>query len=164
MCYNRGVMDVFCLLLSFLLILAGVIGCVVPMLPGPAIAYCGVLALLPTRFAPSTTACIAFGVACAVVLALDYVVPAYGAKRFNCSRMGVAGCMAGTFVGMFFMPWGVIAGPFIGAVVGEIAVGKRFAASLVGGMGALLGFLCGTLLKVVYCAVCAGWCLAVLWR
>ncbi len=157
-------MDILCAVFSFLLILVGVVGCVVPMLPGPAIAYCGVLALLPSGFAPSTAVCIAFGVACAVVLALDYVVPAYGAKRFNCSRTGVAGCMVGTVAGIFFMPWGVVAGPFVGAVVGEVASGKRFAASLVGGMGALLGFLCGTLLKVVYCAACAGWCIAALWR
>lgn len=157
-------MDILCALLSFLLILIGILGCVLPMLPGPAIAYCGVLALIPSRFAPSVTACVVFGAACLVVLVLDYVVPAYGAKRFNCSRMGVAGCMVGTVVGVFFMPWGVVAGPFIGAVAGEILAGKRLSASLWGGTGALLGFLCGTLAKIVYCAACAGWCVVALLR
>ncbi len=157
-------MDILCLSISLLLILVGAIGCVVPVLPGPALAYCGVLALLPSGHAPSVSVCVAFGVGCAVALALDYVVPAYGAKRFNCSRLGVAGCVAGTVVGMFFMPVGIVAGPFVGAVVGEVVSGKRVRASLLGGVGALLGFLCGTLIKFVYCAICAGWCVAALWR
>ena len=66
--------------------------------------------------------------------------------------------MAGTLLGLFFMPWGVIVGPFIGAVLGEVIAGKKFAASMKGGFGALLGFLFGITLKLTYCAVCAGWC------
>ena len=153
-------MDILCAVASAILLAVSFVGCAVPVLPGPVLAFCGVLALLPTRFAPAMHTCLAFGVAVAVVLVLDYVVPAFGAKKFNCSRWGIFGCMAGTLVGIFFVPWGVLVGPFVGAVVGELIAGKKFGSSLKGGFGALLGFIFGVALKLAYCATCAGWCIA----
>lgn len=144
---------------SCLFLVLGLLGCVIPVIPGPALSYAAMLLLLPTRFAPSVGECAAYGVACAVVLLLDYVVPAMGAKKFDCSRWGVAGCMIGTVVGMFFGFLGLILGPFLGAMSGEIMAGKNFSSSLKGGFGAFLGFVSGVLIKVTYCAVCAAWCL-----
>ena len=109
--------------------------------------------------APSVGACVLFGIGCVAVLVLDTVVPALGAKRFKCSRWGVAGCMIGTVVGMFFGVLGLVSGPFIGAVSGEIVAGRSFPESVRGGLGAFLGFLSGVLLKMVYCAICSGWCI-----
>ncbi|MBE6396623.1 MAG: DUF456 domain-containing protein [Lentisphaerae bacterium] len=156
-------MDAVCLVLavtgSSLLLVLGLLGCVAPVIPGPALSYAAMLLLLPTRFAPSVGECVAYGVACAVVLFLDSVIPAMGAKKFNCSRWGVAGCMIGTVVGMFFGFTGLIFGPFLGAMAGELVAGKNFLSSLKGGFGAFLGFVFGVLVKVVYCAVCAVWCL-----
>ena len=133
------------------------VGCVVPVLPGPALAFGGLLALMPSSFAPTTQTYIWFGAACAGVLVLDYVVPAFGAKKFNCSKWGVFGCIVGTLVGIFFVPWGILVGPFAGAVVGELIAGKKFSSSLKGGFGALLGFVFGVALKLAYCACCVGW-------
>ena len=138
------------------------VGCVVPVVPGPALAYGGLLVLMPSSFAPTTQTYIWFGVACVVVLVLDYVVPAFGAKKFNCSKWGIFGCVVGTLVGIFFVPWGILVGPFAGAVVGELIAGKKFASSLKGGFGALLGFIFGVALKLAYCATCAGWFVAML--
>ena len=60
--------------------------------------------------------------------------------------------MAGTILGLFFMPWGIIIGPFLGAVIGELIGGnKDLAHALRAGIGCLIGFLVGTLLKVVVC-------------
>ena len=59
--------------------------------------------------------------------------------------------MAGTLLGLFFMPWGVIVGPFIGAVVGEMLGGQDLSHAIRAGIGTLLGFLVGTLLKVIVC-------------
>lgn len=151
-------MDIVCVIAAAVLIVVAFVGCVVPVLPGPALALCGVLSLLPSRFAPTTQTCVLFGVACAVVLVLDYLVPAFGAKKFNCSRWGVFGCLVGTIVGIFFAPLGLLLGPFIGAMLGEVIAGKNFAAAMKGGFGALLGFLFGVTLKFAYCAACAGWC------
>ncbi len=153
-------MDILWIVLAALLVAVSFVGCVIPVMPGPVFAFLGVLALLPSKFAPTPQACVFLGVVGAVVLLLDYVVPAFGARKFNCSRWGIFGCMAGTIVGIFFVPWGVLVGPFIGAVMGELIAGKKFASSLKGGFGALLGFIFGVALKLAYCATCAGWCIA----
>ncbi len=151
-------MDILWIVLSALLVAVSFVGCVIPVLPGQVFAFAGVLALLPSKFAPDTHTCVLFGVAGAVVLLLDYIVPAFGARKFNCSRWGIFGCFAGTLVGIFFVPWGVLVGPFVGAVIGELIAGKKFGSSLKGGFGALLGFIFGVALKLAYCATCAGWC------
>ena len=157
-------MDIVYVIIAAVLIVVSFVGCAVPVLPGPVLAFCGVLTLLPSRFAPSTQTCVLLGVACAVVLVLDYVVPAFGAKKFNCSRWGIFGCFVGTIVGIFFAPLGLLFGPFVGAVLGEVIAGKNFSASLKGGFGALLGFLFGITLKLAYCATCAGWYVVAVWR
>ena len=161
-------MDVVYLVLvvavSALLSILGLLGCVAPGIPGPLLSYVAMLCFLPTRFAPSVGECVAYGVACLIVLLLDYLIPAMGAKRFNCSRWGVAGCMIGMVVGMFFGFCGLILGPFIGAMAGELVAGKNFLSSLKGGFGAFLGFVFGVLIKVVYCVVCAAWCLLVFFK
>ena len=161
-------MDILCELIGFgvaaFLLAVGMLGCLLPVIPGPFISYAALFVMLGTRFAPSASELTVFGIACAVVTLLDYVVPALGAKKFNCSRWGVAGCVIGTAVGMFFGVLGIVLGPFLGAVAGEIAAGKNFVSSMRGGFGAFLGFVFGVLLKIAYCVACAGWCVAALFR
>ena len=156
-------MDIVCsisvIAVSSLLLLFGLLGCVIPVIPGPILSYAAMLVLLPTRFV-SFIECIVYGVACLLVVVLDYVVPAFSAKKFNCSRYGVIGCVIGTVIGIFYGFSGLLLGPFLGAMAGELLSGKRFVSSMKGGFGAFLGFLFGVLIKVVYCAVCAGWCIS----
>ena len=148
-------MDVVWLILGGLLLAAGMIGCIVPVIPGPVVAYCGILCLLPTAHAPSSAAIWAFGALTMVAMVLDSVVPALGATKFRCSRAGVFGCVVGTVVGMFFFPLGLLLGPFLGAVAGELLAGKTVRESVWGGFGAFLGFLLGTFLKFAACAAMA---------
>ena len=140
-------------ILAGLLLLIGFVGCVVPVLPGPIIGYCGLLALIPTEKCPSTLMLVTMGLVVAAVTIADYVVPAIGAKKFNCSRWGTAGCFAGTIVGIFFVPIGILIGPFLGAFLGELIAMKPIGAALKGGLGAFLGFLSGVFLKVLACVV-----------
>ena len=144
---------------SGLLLIFGLLGCVVPVIPGPLLSYVAMLVLIPTRFSPTLAECIVYGLACVVVSVLDYIVPLIGAKKFNCTRWGVAGCVIGTVAGLFLGFWGLIVCPFLGAMLGEIVAGKNLKASFKGGFGAFAGFVAGVLLKVVYCIVCTGWCL-----
>ena len=146
-------MSVVMLSVAIVLMIVGLIGCLIPIVPGPAVAYCGLLCMIPTSKAPSSLAIVAFGVAALVVTVLDYVVPTLGAKRFKCSKFGTWGCVIGTLVGIFFFPLGLLLGPFCGAVLGELLARKRAGEALWGGLGAFLGFLSGVLLKVVFCAV-----------
>ena len=157
-------MDMLFVILASTLAVLSFVGCVVPILPGPLFAYCAMLALLPTKFAPAMHTCVAFGAGCAAVLVLDWIVPAMGARRFNCSKAGVLGCAAGTVVGLFFAPVGLVAGPFAGAVIGELIAGKRLSDSVKGGFGALLGFLCGVAVKISYCTACVIWCACMVLR
>ena len=149
--------DVAFIAVGGLCLLVGFVGCVVPVLPGVALAYASLLALIPTPHALPRERLVVAGALALVAIVLDYVVPAVGAKRFHCSRWGVFGCMAGTFVGLFFAPFGIVLGPFLGAVAGELVAGKEASAALRGGFGAFLGFLCGVLLKFAVCTLFAFW-------
>ena len=140
-------MDYFCYCLGGLLLLVGFVGCVVPVLPGPVCGLLALCALWPTPAALAPASLAAVGAVVALVMVLDYVVPALGAKKFDCSRWGVFGCLVGTLVGVFFFPWGLLLGPFGGAFVGELVAGKTTAAAVKGGFGALLGFLVSVVLK-----------------
>ncbi len=129
------------------------IGCVVPVIPGPALAFAGLLCArgIAPHNAPSMrtlAVALAFVV---VVTVLDYVVPALGARKFNCGKLGVFGCVVGTIVGLFFMPIGLLVGPFLGAMVGELIAGKEVRQSLKGAVGAFLGYAAGILLKLLCC-------------
>ena len=141
-------MDYFCYCLGGLLLLVGFVGCIVPVLPGPVCALLALGALLPTAAALPMGLLAAACAVTAAVLVLDYVVPALGAKKFDCSRWGVFGCLAGTLVGVFFFPWGLVLGPFLGAFAGELVAGKSGSAAFRGGFGALLGFLATVVLKL----------------
>ena len=145
-------MSTIMLILAACLAAVGIVGCFIPVVPGPLLSYCGVLCLLSTDAPPSMTALVAFGAATIVVLILDYVIPMVGAKRFNCSKFGVLGVAVGTIVGLFFFPLGLVLGPFLGAFIVELIVKKSIADAALGGSGALLGFLASVLVKMLLCA------------
>ena len=145
-------MDILLISLSFLCLLIGFAGCILPVLPGAPLSYAGLLLLHFTdRVQFSTSQLLVWLVVVIVVQVLDYVVPLLGARYSGGSRWGTRGCLAGTIVGLFFMPWGIVLGPFLGAVAGELLGGRRTSEALRSGLGSLAGFLLGTVLK---CAVC----------
>ena len=115
--------------LAGILLLIGFVGCVVPVLPGPIIAYCGLLTLILTEKCPSTLTLVTMGLVVAAVTVADYVVPAIGARKFDCSRWGTFGCFVGTIAGLFFVPLGILLGPFLGAFLGELIARKPVGAA-----------------------------------
>ena len=145
-------MDILLIVLAFLLLVAGIAGCVLPVLPGPPLAYAGMLLLHLTDNVHFTTPQLVIWLVVVIVLqVVDYITPLLGSKYSGGTSFGNRGCMAGTLLGLFFMPWGVIVGPFIGAVVGEMLGGQDLSHAIRAGIGTLLGFLVGTLLKVIVC-------------
>ena len=137
--------------------LAGFLGCFLPVLPGPAIAYAALFVLYAFGCPPTMAQLIVGGVVLIVVTLVDYVLPSVCAKRFQCSRWGVFGCFVGSIVGLFFMPLGIVLGPFLGTVAGELIAGKNMAASVRGGFGALLGFVLCLGLKLAAVGLYAWW-------
>lgn len=144
--------DVLIYIVSFLLFVGGIVGCVLPVLPGTPLAYAGLLLLHFTGRADfSTTQLVTWLIIVVVLQIVDYITPLLGSKYSGGTDFGNRGCMAGTILGMFFMPWGIILGPFIGAVAGEVLGGRDLPYAIKAGIGSLLGFLFGTLMKVVVC-------------
>ena len=154
-------MDIFLITLGIILLIIGLIGCFLPVLPGPPIAY---LALVVLDFSDQvyfTWGQLIFWLILVIIIQVaDYFVPTLGVKKFGGTKYGTWGCLAGTLIGIFiFPPWGILVGPFAGAVIGELLSGKEAKHALKAGLGAFLGFLFGTILKImlwgwfVYCFI-----------
>ena len=133
------------------LTIAGILGCVLPLVPGPPLNFLGLLLLhFTSRVQFSTQFLLLWGIITATVYFLDLVIPAWGTKKFGGSKKGVWGSMIGLLIGMFFFPpLGIIIGPFAGAVVGELISGKDSGMALKSGFGSFLGFIAGTLIKLI---------------
>lgn len=147
-------MDIFLLILAFVCMVVGIIGCIVPGLPGTPIAYIGMwIAQASEKVDFSWQVLLIWGIVTVVVTVLDYVVPAWGTKQFGGSKYGVWGSTIGVFVGLFGGAWGVILGPLLGAVIGELLGGKAAREAIRAGWGSFIGLLTGTILKLI----CCGW-------
>lgn len=147
-------MDILWLVIAILLMIAGLIGCLLPFLPGPPLSYIGLLVMQLRSDAPFTTKFLWIWAAITVVVTvLDYVIPLYGTKRFGGTKYGIWGCTIGLVVGLFVPPWGLIIGPFIGAFIGEVIGNTNSEHALKAAFGSFLGFLFGTLLKLIASAV-----------
>lgn len=144
-------MEVLLVILGIILILIGLVGCVIPGLPGPPLAYLGILLQVFQSDKPFTTRfLIIWAIITIIVSVLDYVVPAIGTKKFGGSKRGIWGSIVGLFVGIFFFPpVGLIIGPFLGAFLGELTGGKETLAALKAGFGSFMGFIAGVSLKLV---------------
>lgn len=144
-------MDIFLLVLGIVLQLVGIAGCVLPIIPGPIISYLGLLALHFSRYADYSPAFLIIFAAVAIgVQIIDTVVPIWGTKKYGGSKAGIWGATIGLVIGIFFFPpFGIIVGPFIGAVAVELLKGRSERDSLRAGWGAVVGFLLGTGIKLI---------------
>lgn len=135
----------------------GFAGCFVPALPGPAISYAALWFLYAMGYPPSTSRLVVGAVVTIAVSVVDNILPSLFARKCKCSRWGVFGCFAGGIIGLFFMPFGILLGPFIGTVAGELVSGKKAAESLRGGLVSLIGFVFCLWLKLVAVGLFAWW-------
>ena len=153
-------MDLFLAISALLLAAVGIIGCIVPVIPGNALSYVALLLLACTDYAPLDAASLVLWlVVTVVVMTLDFILPAWMTRRFGGTRAGAVGATVGIFVGIFlFPPFGVLFGPFFGAVLGELSRDKNDTArALRSGFGSFLAFVVGTGIKLA----AAGWIFAV---
>ena len=170
-------MTVVLLVLGGLLLLAAFVGCVLPIVPGPPLAFGAlvVLGLASGWATPAAAALIAMGVGAALVTALDYLLPPAVARRVGGTRAGMVGAVVGMIVGTVLLPpFGAIGGAFLGAVAGEIIGGRlrpdrsrdfkdpddpdtanEGTNPLQAGMGVFAGTLLGVALKLAYTSVAA---------
>lgn len=159
-------MDILLFVLGIILLLVGIVGCILPILPGQAVAFLSLILLRfmdPPRLDGDTIWTMA-GIMILVTV-LDYIVPIYGTKKFGGTKRGVWGSTIGLIFGIFILPsivvlgpfgvFGIILGPFVGAYIGEATGNRDSKESLIAAIGSFIGFLTGTFLKLVYSGVCA---------
>lgn len=150
-------MDVLWIVLGVILMLTGLVGCILPFLPGPPLCYVALL-LQQLQSAPPYTDdfLLTWAAITIIVTGLDYVIPVYGTKKFGGTKYGMWGCVIGLIAGLWLGPLGLIAGPFAGAFIGELIGNAQSDHALRAALGSFIGFLLGTLLKLVACFV-MGW-------
>jgi uncharacterized protein YqgC (DUF456 family) len=140
------------IILGIILVLVGIVGSLLPLLPGPPIALAGMLLQLFREPAPFSSRFYWIWVVIVVIsLVLDYLVPIWGTKRFGGTKYGAWGCTLGFLLAFWMGPWGVIFGPFLGAFAGEMIGGKNSKKSFRAALGSFVGFLLGSFLKIIIC-------------
>lgn len=146
-------MDIVLIILAAICLLLGLAGSILPLLPGPPLSYIGLLLLHFTDRVQFTTAQLLVWLGIVIFVSLlDYIIPTLGVKKWKGSKWGTWGCLIGTILGLFvFPPWGIIIGPFAGAVIGELLGGKKSNDAVRSGFGAFAGFIVGTALKFAVC-------------
>ena len=130
--------------------LVGLIGALLPVLPGPVLVFAGLLLASWVdgfaRVGPITLLLLALMTA--GVYLVDFLAGAYGVDRTGASRRAVVGAVLGSLTGLFFGLPGLILGPFLGAVAGEYTVRRRLGQAGRAGAGAWLGLVLGAIAKM----------------
>jgi uncharacterized protein len=140
------------IILGILLTIVAIAGSILPLIPGPPIAYVGLLIQQLREDKPFTTNFLIFWAALVVLsMILDYLIPIWGTKKFGGTKYGVWGCTLGFLAAFWLGPWGVIIGPFVGAFLGEMIAQDNSKAAFKSALGSFVGFLLGSFLKLVIC-------------
>jgi uncharacterized protein YqgC (DUF456 family) len=143
-------MDIALIIIGSILLLAGLVGCLLPVLPGPPLAYVSLLILQFTDKEPfSVNFLVIWAVVTTIIVLADYYIPIWGTKRFGGTKGGTWGATIGLVLGLFlFPPFGIIIGPFAGAYIGELINGQDNNLALRSAVGSFIGFLAGTVMKL----------------
>lgn len=144
-------LNVLMTLAILVLFVVGIVGCFVPVIPGPPLAA---LSIVGAFFCKWNNIALWVMILCIVVsiasVVLDNILPAIMTKKAGGSKAGTRGCTIGLIIGMFIGPWGIIIGPFCGALIGELIHDhSQFKKCLKAAGGAFLGFLAGVGQKLI---------------
>jgi uncharacterized protein len=137
-------------LIAGILMLVGIAGTVLPALPGLPLVFAGMLlAAWAGDFREvGWVPLVILGLLTVLSLGIDLLATSIGAKRVGASRLAVIGAVLGTFAGLFFGPVGLFAGPFVGALGGELIHGREVRKAAKVGFGTWLGIVFGVVLKL----------------
>ncbi|MGB5101788.1 MAG: DUF456 domain-containing protein [Steroidobacteraceae bacterium] len=142
--------DFWLWLLAGLLVLVGLAGSVLPALPGVPLVFGGLLlaAWIDDFERVTWLPLVVLGVLTAVSFLIDFVATALGAKRVGATRLAIVGALLGTVAGVFLGIPGLILGPFVGAVAGEMISHGKVEQATRAGLATWMGLIFGTLSKV----------------
>ena len=158
-------MDYILFVLAVVVIIIGFVGDIIPGIPGTPVSYLALLLVHWTeRVSYSPQFLLVTGLICVVITVLDYIVPVWGTKKFGGTKAGARGSTIGLIVSILVLPAlgivigpfgiiGLLGGPFVGAYIGEKSAGAQDNMAWRSAFGSFIGFLTGTLMKVVYTIV-----------
>ena len=145
--------------ITLLIMAVGLVGTVLPVIPGIILIYAGYLLYgFATGWQAYGLAAIAsWSVVTALVLLLDFYAGAIGARKYGASRSGTWGSLIGGLIGMLAAGFpGLILGPFVGATAGELLRGRSHREALRSGWGAFMGIMVGSVIKIAVGVVMIG--------
>lgn len=136
--------------LAIALIIVGVIGTFLPVLPGAALVFAGMLlaAWIDHFQRIGWITLTILGALTALVFVIDILAAFLGAKRVGASRLALVGAAVGALVGLFFGFVGILVAPFVGAVIGELIARGQIERAARVGFGTWLGMAVGALAKI----------------
>lgn len=157
--------DIFLLFIAALFMLLGIVGSMLPILPGPLTSWVGLLIFHLTDAVPMNWTFLTITLVIAILIwLLDYVIPALGTKKFGGSKYGMIGTSIGLIVGVLSpIPGGIIIGPFVGAFLGELINKSDSKTALKAAFGSFLGFLASTFIKFIVAIIYLGLFIAKIW-
>ncbi|MCC5923090.1 MAG: DUF456 domain-containing protein [Crocinitomicaceae bacterium] len=147
-------MDYVFLILASVFLIGGLIGSLLPVIPGPPLSWIGLLFIYFCSFITwDVNWLIITAIIAVVITILDFIIPAQGTKKMGGTKYGIWGTNIGLLVGIFTpIPMGIVVGPFVGAFIGELLQDhKDKSRAIKAAFGAFLGFLMSTFLKLVFC-------------
>ena len=139
------------IVLGLFFMVAGLAGCILPLIPGPPLSFFGLIILsFAKNWEPfSFPFLIVMAGLTMLVTVLDYIVPAAGARKYGASKSGVWGSIIGMLAGLFFFPpWGMLLGALAGALAGELLAGRKGKSVLKAGWGVFVGNMAAIGLKL----------------
>ncbi len=155
-------LDIILVIAAIILLLAGLLGAFLPILPGPPLSFAGLLLVHFTSFTQiSERALLTFGVLSVLITIVDYFLPIWGTRLGKGSKHGIFGATIGLIIGIFFLPpIGVIVGPVVGAWLAELVNGKTNKEAIRSAVGSFFGLLLGTILKLAVSVAMIWWALS----
>ncbi len=146
-------------IISFVLIITGVAGLLLPTLPGALMIWLGIVAfafLDPNVHWPLSFF-VAEGLLAFSTYVIDYLSTIWGVKKFNGTKAGAIGAVLGMLLVFVVGPPGIIIGPFIGAIIGELLSGGELRQALTSGFGSFVGFIVAAFLRLLICGIMISW-------
>lgn len=143
-------LDILLYVIAGLIMVIGLIGIVLPVLPGLPLVFAGMLLAAWVdgfQFVGVTTVVIV-GVLALIAQSLDLLAGVLGAQQVGASRQGLIGAATGTLLGLFLGLPGLVLGPFIGAIAGEILHGRGLGVASGVGLGTWVGMMIGAVVKL----------------
>lgn len=144
-------METVLIIVGAICALAGLVGCIIPALPGPPLNFIALILLQIARRGEefSTFFLVFFGVLTVIVVVVDYILPIVSAKRYGASKKGIWGSIIGMLLGMiFFPPFGMILGILLGAIIGELIAGKEESKALKAGVVTFIASIAAIFIKL----------------